>query len=168
MATIDFEGDLDAFAKQVGIDYDIVVKRVALNLFERIVKKTPVDTGRARASWNISIGEPVFAIAPEDGAPPMTEADIRAKASRMLAASRRLTEPIWITNNLPYIGVLEFGGYPKPVKFGSRLKKKYRHGVVKYEVRSIDGYSVKAPHGMVAISIEEVTLKMNLLTKVPT
>lgn len=153
MGTIfEFEGDLDKFAKQVGIDYDTVVKRVAFDLFTRIVQKTPVDTGRARASWNISIGEPVFTVAP-DNQPAMTEADIRAKASRMLAAGRKLTEPVWITNNLPYIIVLEEGGYP--------INPKKKTGKTK------GGFSVQAPHGMVALSIEEVTLKMNLLTKVP-
>lgn len=153
MGTIlEFEGDLDKFAKQVGIDVDTVVKRVAFDLFERIVKKTPVDTGRARASWNISIGEPVFTVAP-DGKSAMNEADIRAKAARALAAGRKLTEPVWITNNLPYIIVLEEGGYP--------INPKQKTGKTK------GGFSVQAPHGMVALSIEEVTLKMNLLTKVP-
>ncbi|MDP1948716.1 MAG: hypothetical protein Q8L77_14585 [Nitrospirota bacterium] len=153
MGTIfEFEGDLDKFAKQVGIDFDTVVKKVAFDLFTRIVQKTPVDTGRARASWNISIGEPVFTVAP-DNQPAITEADISAKASRALAAGRKLTEPVWITNNLPYIIVLEHGGYP--------INPKKKTGKTK------GGFSVQAPHGMVALSIEEVKLKMSVLTKVP-
>lgn len=137
---IEFEGDLDAFAKQVGIDYTKVVKRVALDLFTRIVMKTPVDTGRARASWNITIGEVDTTVAPEGQQPEMNTWAAEAKAATALATLTEravFTAPIFITNNLPYIGELE------------------------------NGHSKQAPHGMVTLSIDEVTLKMNALTKVP-
>jgi|CXWL01.1.fsa_nt_gi hypothetical protein len=136
---IEFDGNLDAFAKQVGIDYTKVVKRVAFDIFGRIVRRTPVDTGRARASWNISIGKPDLTVAPEGQQPVMNEVAAVAKAGAALATltERGLTEPIWITNNLPYIVKLE------------------------------EGHSQQAPKGMVVLSVEEVTLKMNLLTKVP-
>lgn len=49
-----FSVDLDNFVKQVGLSAQAVQKKVAFDLFRRIVKKTPVDTGRARASWTIS------------------------------------------------------------------------------------------------------------------
>ena len=82
---IEFEGDLDAFAKQVGIDYTKVVKHIAFDLFGRIVKKTPVDTGRARASWNITIGEVDTTVAPEGQQPEMNTWAAEAKAATALA-----------------------------------------------------------------------------------
>lgn len=141
MATIDFEGDLDTFAKQVGIDYAKVVKHVAFDLFRRFVEKTPVDTGRARASWNITIGKIDPTVAPEGQQPEMNTWAAEAKAASAVATLTEravLTTPIFITNNLPYIGELE------------------------------NGHSRQAPHGMVVLSIDEVITKMNLLTKVPT
>ena len=168
MDLIEFEGDLEKFAQQVKVDYAAVVKRTAFDLFTRIVQKTPVDTGRARASWNIAIGAPDPTVAPEGPQPLMNQASAEAKAAGALAALGEngvMTQPIWISNNLPYITVLEYGGYPNPVKYGTRLKK--RRGAIKFEVSSIAGFSTQAPKGMVVLSINEVTLKMNLLTKVP-
>jgi hypothetical protein len=136
--TIDFEGDLDAFAKQLQIDYATVLKRVAIDLFGRIVMKTPVDTGRARASWTIEIGKIDSTVAPEGQQPAMNTWIAEAKAGAALATLTEravFSEPIWIANSLPYINALE------------------------------NGHSRQAPAGMVKLSMEEVMLKMNLLTK---
>ena len=139
MDLIEFEGDLDAFAKQVRMDYTKVLKLVAFDLFTRIVQKTPIDTGRARASWNIMIGTPDLNVAPDGQYPEMKKSSGIEKARQALAGleAQTLTYAIYITNNLPYIVELE------------------------------KGHSKQAPKGMVVLSIEEVTLKMNLLIKVP-
>ncbi|MEQ1792732.1 MAG: HK97 gp10 family phage protein [Nitrospira sp.] len=140
MSIISFEGDLDAFAKQVKLDYAKVVKRVAFDIFTRIVRKTPVDTGRARASWNLSIGTIDLTVAPEGQYPEMNTWDGEAKANAALATVTEkalLNDAIFITNNLPYIKELE------------------------------NGHSQQAPAGMVALSVLEVELKMKSLTKVP-
>lgn len=94
--------DLDAF-KKTAVDKALLLqKRVALDLYARIIRRTPVDTGRARASWNLSVGKPDRSIKPEGrydtpratigSLPPVTHGQV-----------------IWISNNLPYIGALEHG-----------------------------------------------------------
>lgn len=131
--------DLDKFSKQVGIDYHTLLKRVVFDIFGRIVEKTPVDTGRARASWNISIGKPDPSVAPEGQQPALNRLSAEAKAGAALATLTErgvLDVPIFISNNLPYILELE------------------------------NGHSKQAPEGMVALSIEEVDLKMNTLNQV--
>lgn len=128
----EFDAKLTAFARRVQIAPQKVVKKVAFQLFRRIIEKTPVDTGRARASWNIAIGAPDASVQPE-GQYRSNPGGLAAKANTVLAgygADDRLP-PVWISNNLPYIGELE------------------------------NGHSQQAPSGMVALSIAEETAAFN-------
>jgi hypothetical protein len=73
---------------------------------------TPVDTGWARANWVPAIGNPVTDV---DGEPPKkgTKTKAGGKAQRGLArvaSSYRLRQgPVFISNNVPYIGRLNDG-----------------------------------------------------------
>ncbi len=60
-------------------------------------------------------------------------------------------ETIYISNNLPYIATLEYGGYPNPVQKGTWNKK-----TKSYEQRSANGFSKQAPNGMVGITMANV------------
>lgn len=134
-----FELELDAFCKKVEQSAATVTKRVAFDLFRRIVRKTPVDTGRARAAWNMSVNEAHRTVPPEGQAsyPEPTAGALVVQPG----------DEIWISNNLPYIVKLEEGGYTKKKETG----------------KTKGGFSLQAPHGMVAVSIEEVKLQMNRL-----
>jgi hypothetical protein len=61
----------------------------------------------------------------------------------------------FLSNNLVYAEVLEFGGYPDPVKYGSWVK-----GTKKvpghYEIKSIHGFSKQAPAGCVRVNMTRV------------
>jgi hypothetical protein len=106
----EFNAQLTQFARKIQVAPQKVVKKVAFQLFRRIIEKTPVDTGRARASWNASIGSINPAVAPE-GQHPKSASALAAKAATVLAgygADGRLPV-VWISNNLPYIGELENG-----------------------------------------------------------
>lgn len=59
-----FQADLKKFAKVIDVNLGIVVTKIALDVFTRITKRTPVDTGRARASWAISQGSPSGMVPP--------------------------------------------------------------------------------------------------------
>ncbi len=96
-----FNLQLDAFAKKIGIAGTLIQKRVAFDLFGRIVKKTPVDTGRARASWNMDVNQPNRTVQPEGQA--------SYPEPRVGAINVKPGDEIWISNNLPYIGELETG-----------------------------------------------------------
>jgi hypothetical protein len=45
----------------------------------------------------------------------------------------------YLTNNLPYIQQLEYGGYPDPVKRGSWIKRSRHSGPAHYEILSEGG-----------------------------
>jgi hypothetical protein len=109
----------DEFAKRVRAMADLVggnstrlVRRVALAADTTVVLATPVDTGRARANWQIGINGPTNGVkypspaspgSPESGA---IEA-LQEAASKIPAFNGEGT--IHITNNLPYIKRLNEG-----------------------------------------------------------
>jgi hypothetical protein len=108
-------------------------KYIALELYKRIMQKTPVDKGTLRGSWTISIGS-------QDTTP--ANKTTTAKQGQGLTASEKgvldaalaqmaeakLGQIIWINNAMPYVLRIEFDGHS----------------------------SVKAPAGMVQISINEM------------
>lgn len=96
-----FSLQLDDFARKVGVSGTTVAKRVGLDLFGRIVRKTPVDTGRARASWNISLKQAERSVQPA--------AQHTYPIPQVGVVSMKPGDTIWISNNLPYIVKLEEG-----------------------------------------------------------
>lgn len=94
-----FNADLAAFAKKLELTKAIVYQRVTMELWNGITTRTPVDTGRARSSWNLGIGKPNGSV-PQKGfalsLPPNTSA-ITGE------------EVVYITSNLDYIEPLENG-----------------------------------------------------------
>lgn len=103
-----------------------------------VVARTPVDSGRARSSWTVSVGEPRATVPPESGS--YQPAD----SSTAMAALSGLQpgQTVWISSALPYIVVLEFGGYPNPPQGG--------------EGKTTNGYSRQAPQGMVRVTFEDL------------
>jgi len=108
-------------------------KWVALEVYKRIMQKTPVDEGILRGSWTISVG-----------AQDKTEANRKTSANQgdSMAPDElafftsgvaqmnnlEIGQIVWINNAMPYVLRIEFEGHSK----------------------------VKAPRGMVRLSIQEV------------
>lgn len=104
---------------------DGAVRKLTLDVFSSVVKMTPVDTGRAKGNWIPTIGTRASG-----------ETNVTDKSGGSTIAVIVATVPekagaiVWLTNNVPYIGVLEYGrGNGKP---GSQ----------------------QAPNGMVRLSIQ--------------
>lgn len=94
------------YAQGIGANAERAVRRAAIKADEVVVLRTPVDTGRARANWIVSIDSPSIRELDEtDSSGSSTIAEGTATASRW-----RLGEgPIYIANSLPYIEPLENG-----------------------------------------------------------
>ena len=122
--------DLNKFCEKNKVAIKEVRKNYAFALYSSIVKKTPVDTGRARANWNVSVGSPDLST---------TEDTRKTPKSKDKIPEPNGDESIFICNNLSYIGVLEYGGYPNPPKKGSG--------------KTVNGYSKQAPEGMVGVTL---------------
>jgi hypothetical protein len=163
------------WAKKTNHRIDVSVRRITLELFSGIIAATPVDTGRARGNWQTSVGSPTSGVIDRDD---LTGAAAIAEARDKMGGAGKVT---YLTNNLPYIQVLEYGGYPNPPKRGTlvsrgavvgslglsgfsgnislrqslALSSRTREPAV-YEIRSSGGYSRQAPAGMVRINMARV------------
>jgi len=101
-----FNKEIDDFAQRL-VPEEVVKlqKKLVLEALQRIVKKTPVDTGRARGNWQTTIGESaeaaLIAIDKNGG----------ATIAKGLAAIAELPpySIVWISNNVNYIEFLEAG-----------------------------------------------------------
>lgn len=134
---------LDKLADKYKADLEQVARKSTFDLFNAVNLRTPVDTGRFRANWNVSYNAPDYAI---------TESTNQSRANSEI--SKVLSLPvggvIYLCNGLPYGRHLEYGLYPSPVKRGTYNKK-----TKSYEIRSSNGYSKQAPSGMIRISVRE-------------
>ena len=93
--------DIRSFRGKVKSRVGAVVRLTALDIFNRVTKKTPVDTGRARAGWNLAIGHADLSVPPEgqENYPAPTP-----KLGRIEAG-----DTVVLSDNVPYIGELENG-----------------------------------------------------------
>lgn len=131
-----FVKQIDLFTKTVLDEIEKFRKRLAIEMFKRIIMRTPVDTGRARGNWQATFGGPAtrtFELTDKGGENTVT------KMANKVNASKLKTHPtIYLTNNIPYILRLENGGYNGPTA----------------KVTD-DGYSRQAPSGMVKVTLAE-------------
>lgn len=102
-----FGADLDKFAATIGVNVELVTRRTVFQLHRRITELTPVRTGRARASWGISMGT----VPNDPGEPPSKEkVPLSKQQSRINTGDFAGAYGVWwIYNNLPYIQRLEEG-----------------------------------------------------------
>lgn len=83
----------------------LATRGLALRALSGLVMRTPVDTGRARGNWQVSIG------APRDGETGVNDRggnSAIASGSQAIAAQRGF-QTIVIQNNVPYIELLNDG-----------------------------------------------------------
>lgn len=99
-----FAVDLRKFVEQTRMDVGVVRRRIAFDLFDRVIRRTPVDIGRALGSWAMSDSTPRLDHLPEGA--PGGEAAARARITATFAHPFDVTH---ITNTLPYIESLENG-----------------------------------------------------------
>ena len=141
-----------AIADLVGVANDDV-RGVYLAGLKNIVQGTPADSGRARNNWFLSVGAPSNKITTSSS---VGGGGSLSQASKM--PKDVLNNTIFFTNNLPYIGVLEYGGFPSPVEKGSYIKRSKS-----FEILSINGFSKQAPNGWVRKTVIQMQNKIRSL-----
>jgi len=107
------ERSLEKFNKAVGAlvvgfeQKDIVTfqKKIAIDVLRGVTLKTPVDTGRARGNWILSVGG--FSTSPVDINDVTGQGAISAGIGGL--SGLRPFQVVFITNNVDYILVLEGG-----------------------------------------------------------
>jgi hypothetical protein len=107
---------------------DMVVRKITLDLYGRVIMRTPVDTGRARGGWTCSVDQPDLS---DTGTLDPTGSTTMGVMASRVSTEQVLGVKIYLTNNVEYIRFLEYGA-----EIGA-------HG------------SPQAPQGMVRLTVKE-------------
>lgn len=129
------------------------IKGVFLSGLGNVISGTPADEGIHRNSWMLTVGIPSNATTTSKS---KTGSGSIRQLSKMPAIV--LGKKIFFTNNAPAINILEYGGFPSPVKRGSYIKSSKS-----YEILSIRGFSKQAPNGWVRATLIAMRNKIRLI-----
>lgn len=102
-----FTADLNRYATKTKSSMGEAKQAIVFNVFGQVIKRTPVDTGRAKANWNVTEG--MAGLSTDDRRDKSHLGNIGINSIREL---NKITEKFGLdilTNNLPYIERLEFG-----------------------------------------------------------
>ena len=104
-----FSAQIASFGERASKKIQDVRKGVTIKLFSAVIRDTPVDTGRLRANWQLTVGSPATGTLNE-------EAPNKAGLSIQEAQAVNQTDgdtPIFLANNLPYAAGIEYEGRSK-------------------------------------------------------
>lgn len=111
-----FAVDVSKWVRKAKGNTSAVIRKIAFDLGARIIMRTPVDSGRARANWMFAVGKPNTGTTDKlDTKTPVNDAGIGDSVSKNLLLQGLAgfdpmkQKSIFITNSLPYIKRLEFG-----------------------------------------------------------
>jgi hypothetical protein len=110
---------IHAFSGVAGRRIDFIMRKLGLDAFNQVLRRSPVDTGRFRASWRYTVNtfDDTVAPAPKKGAKKV-KSSIKKGAPpsgdqlvTVLAANKTVTRKsvIHITNSLVYAQLLDKG-----------------------------------------------------------
>lgn len=160
----DFDRRLTEAAKRIPAERIVQAQRsITLEALKRIALRMPVDQGHARKNLQVTIGAPAQGVIPGDE---KNVTAVVATAKGVLADLRPYTST-WITDNVPYVRVLEEGLYPNPSKKELRAAAVAVAGAAgglssDQLPKTVGGYSKQAQQGMFAVTVQEL-LKLPLL-----
>jgi len=112
---VGFEHGLQSFTQQIDKNAVAAVKFAGFTVLKEVVRHTPVDTGKLRASWNISKNNQDLGVsdysAPKGTAKSVVKRTASAESlSGMQSISGlRLGDSIHVTNNIEYAPYIELG-----------------------------------------------------------
>ena len=105
MAVESFSLQIEKWTEETQKRVTLAVRKIALDVFERIILKSPVDTGRFRGNWQVQIGSiPTGTLEIDDKSGQVTLAKAQAEVLGVKAG-----DTIFLINNLPYARRLEYG-----------------------------------------------------------
>jgi hypothetical protein len=100
-----FVAQIAEFVAKAKGNADLVVRKIALDMFARVIMKSPVDTGRFKGNWQCAIASiPAGTIEIDDKSGTATIGRVTAAALGVKAG-----DVIYLVNNLEYARALEYG-----------------------------------------------------------
>lgn len=120
----EFIRTIHAFSGIAGKRLDFIMRKIGLDAFNQLLRRSPVDSGRFRASWRYTVNSDDSSVEPrakhgvksslKKGAPPTGD-----QLTKVLSTNKTVTRKsrIRISNSLPYSVRLE-KGYSKQAPNG--------------------------------------------------
>lgn len=153
------ESDLRAMLKDATSEtVRTVQKKITFDLLAGVVRRTPVDEGRARGGWQVGVNE-----APQ---PRPTPVDPGKKVGDPTGAALTAAIPkleklpdyaiVFLVNDVPYIVVLDQGLFDPANPGPSKDPRKGRRGKILVQ----GGFSTQAPAGMVDVTIASIAAEV--------
>lgn len=99
-----FSADLSRFVQHCGGNLDKAHRIAVVLVAQGVVMGSPVDTGRFRGNWQFGKVVPQGELSTLDTSGAATIARIAGQVTNVKAGGE-----VWIVNNLPYAGKLEYG-----------------------------------------------------------
>lgn len=99
-----FTADLTRFMQHTGGNIDKAHRMAVVLVSQGVVMGSPVDTGRFRANWQFGQVVPQGEVSTLDTSGAATIAKIAGQVTSVRAGGS-----VWVVNNLPYAGKLEYG-----------------------------------------------------------
>ena len=148
----EFFKQVSEFATKAKISNERVMRGATIKLFSSVIMATPVNQnptqhgGGLRANWQLGGSSPASGVVNA-----FDEGSATASGVSSGVASATNWHEFTLANNKPEASAVEFGGYPKTPKKGSKVSKK---GVkpAEYKILSAGGFSSAAPRGMVRVN----------------
>jgi len=100
-----FADDINKFVEKTNAKAEKVCRAVTISVFTDVILKTSVDTGRLRANWQTTVGEPASGV--------LDRTSKKQKGEEGGASYNEVLKTVqpfainWLTNNLPYAKVRE-------------------------------------------------------------
>lgn len=140
-----FAAQIRKFVEKSELNMDQTLRKTLIAVGDRLLEKTPVDTGRLSGNWQFGVDEIPGTIVEVTGASGDGQAVKEAAAEQLRSTINsydlKLGSVFYLINNLPYAPVVEYGLYPNPPKGGAG--------------KTSGGYSTQAPEGMVRVTAVE-------------
>lgn len=149
-----FADDLQKFSDKTKLRLDLVVRKTVLDIYTGTVLRTPVDTGRLRANYQIGDGV-------RPGASLLAEFEQRAEAERgahgekAVVAARKANKAVQegTAQALEVVSTLHAGG------------RVYIVNNLVYALPIENGHSQQAPAGMARVTVRAVAASMGDLVR---
>ena len=125
--------DAQVVMKQFRQAAEAALQSTIVEAHARIVDRTPVDTGRARANWHVVANDPDPPVTTE------TDPDGSAAKARAAADAReiKLGDVAYISNGVPYIELLEHGSSQQAPNGMLALARQETPGIFQREFRKV-------------------------------
>ena len=142
-------GNVKKAINQIEVNANRDIKAMYFLGLRVIIMATPVDEGRVRNNWFLTVGS-----ASGSSGRAKDKGGNGSLSSLNGMPSWILNKKIFLTNNMPYIETLEYGGYPNPSK-GKKTTSGYSNQLRPF----------KSPKGWVRATLIDMADKIRAFSK---